>query len=225
MELENLAAIGVGGTCDRQRNVLLLSRSYRIYSSLELWLWLDPEHNASLTIAVVLSNNGMSRMKNGLFYGLDFLEIPLWSLIPMRALAIILCPRLCWSPRFMWMDICGPTAEGSNVDVTGLRLSPGYAEGHATYWCRRPCDCSGSCLHKSHTRPWSVLQLTVKGKEATFAVVLITTDSQLRKRDLKGFCNNPYPHFTPTHKKKKSNSLDRKTPTRTLNKCNGDSEV
>jgi hypothetical protein len=55
----------------------------------------------------------------------------------------------------------------------------------------------------------------VKGKEATFAVVLITTDSQLRKRDIKGFCNNPYPHFTPSlhqnkQTNKKQNKLDRK---------------
>jgi hypothetical protein len=59
----------------------------------------------------------------------------------------------------------------------------------------------------------------VKSKKATFALISTTADAQLRGRD------NPYPHFTPTHKKKKSNSLDRKTPTRTLNKCNGDSEV
>lgn len=39
-----------------------------------------------------------------------------------------------------------------------------------------------------------------EGKEATFAMVLMTADSQLRKRDMKGFCDNPYPHPTAPSK-------------------------
>lgn len=39
--------------------------------------------------------------------------------------------------------------------------------------------------------------LTVKGREATFAMVLITADLQLRKRDIEVFCGNPYP-YPPT---------------------------
>jgi O-glycosyl hydrolase len=35
--------------------------------------------------------------------------------------------------------------------------------------------------------------LTVKGKEATFALEAMTVDSQLRKQDIEGFCDNPYP--------------------------------
>lgn len=38
------------------------------------------------------------------------------------------------------------------------------------------------------------LPLTVKIKEATFAVILMTSDTQLRKRDREGFCDNPFHH-------------------------------
>jgi hypothetical protein len=43
----------------------------------------------------------------------------------------------------------------------------------------------------------SDLPVTVKGKEDTFAVALMTSDSQLRKRDIEGFSDSPHPH--PTH--------------------------
>lgn len=41
------------------------------------------------------------------------------------------------------------------------------------------------------------LPLTVKGKEATFAVSWMTSDSQLRKRDIKGFCDYLYHYLYP----------------------------
>ena len=37
----------------------------------------------------------------------------------------------------------------------------------------------------------------IKGKKATFAMVSMTTDSQLRSRDMKGFCDNLYPPIPP----------------------------
>lgn len=42
-----------------------------------------------------------------------------------------------------------------------------------------------------------MLLLTAKGKETTFAVVLVTVDSQLKERDTEGFCDSSYPHCTP----------------------------
>lgn len=42
-----------------------------------------------------------------------------------------------------------------------------------------------------------MLPLTLKGKEAAFAMVLMAVDSQLRKRDIEGACDNPYPHNNP----------------------------
>jgi hypothetical protein len=64
-----------------------------------------------------------------------------------------------------------------------------------------------------------MLPLAVKDKEATFALVLMTADPQLRKRDIEGFWQ-PLPH--PIHK---SNSLDRKPPKRTLKIFDKDAEV
>jgi hypothetical protein len=67
-----------------------------------------------------------------------------------------------------------------------------------------------------------VILLTVKGKDASFSVVSMTADSQLRERDIEGFCGNPYIHL-PTHPQ--SNSLDRKPLKRTLKNCSKDAEV
>ena len=39
--------------------------------------------------------------------------------------------------------------------------------------------------------------LTLKGKEATFAVLSMTADAQLSEEDMEGFCDNPYPHPHP----------------------------
>jgi hypothetical protein len=45
-----------------------------------------------------------------------------------------------------------------------------------------------------------MLWVIVKGKETTLVVVLVAIDAQLRKRNIEGFCNNPYlcliPHLT-----------------------------
>lgn len=35
----------------------------------------------------------------------------------------------------------------------------------------------------------------VKSKEATFAVISMIADAQLRRRDVEDFCNNPYSNF------------------------------
>lgn len=53
--------------------------------------------------------------------------------------------------------------------------------------------CGPCCQQISRESPWLVLRLPVKSKEASFALLLMTTDSELRKRDIEGFCNNLYP--------------------------------
>lgn len=53
------------------------------------------------------------------------------------------------------------------------------------------------CLQKPHVSPRSMLPLTIKGKEAAFATVLMAVDSQLRNTDIEGSCDNPYPHHNP----------------------------
>ncbi|MEJ1278465.1 CD82 antigen [Cricetulus griseus] len=63
----------------------------------------------------------------------------------------------------------------------------------------RDCvDVHGPCCHqRSCGSPYSMLLLTVKDKEATFVVTSKTADSELRKGDIEGFCDNPYPHPIP----------------------------
>lgn len=55
--------------------------------------------------------------------------------------------------------------------------------------------CGACCCPKPFLNSYS-LPLTVKVKEVTFAVIGMTTDSQLRKRDIQDFCDNPYPHLS-----------------------------
>lgn len=59
-------------------------------------------------------------MKNGLFSRLDFLERPLWPMLPMRALDTIPLHKAVLKPK-AHLDVGGPTAAGSCVDVTGLK--------------------------------------------------------------------------------------------------------
>jgi hypothetical protein len=55
-----------------------------------------------------------------------------------------------------------------------------------------------------------MLPTAIKGKEATLAMVLVTADSPLRKRDTEDLCDNS---SLPL---KKGNSLDRKPLKRSL---------
>lgn len=51
-------------------------------------------------------------------------------------------------------------------------------------------DAQGLCFGQKPTgSTWSMLHLIVKDKEGTFAVVLMTADSQL-SNDMEGFCDN-----------------------------------
>lgn len=102
----------------------------------------------------------------------------LWSLLP---------------PEAMLMSVICAPLEG-HVDVCGLSLRDvmmvmacAVAEGNV--------DVCGLCYHqKTCGSPWSVLPLTVMFRKTSSAVVLMTADSQLRKRDIEGFCDDPQPH-------------------------------
>lgn len=101
-----------------------------------------------------------------------------WSHVDIRSLC---CPwGLWWCP---W-----PLQEDGCVDVCGLHC---YL---------RPCWALWHILLSSETVCKSMIcaSLIVKGKEAMFAMVLMTTDSQLRKRDIEGFCVNLYPSCQKT---------------------------
>lgn len=65
-----------------------------------------------------------------------------------------------------------------------------------------------------------MLPLIVKNKKATFAVISMTEDTQLRSGDMEGFCENPSFYSPP-----QSNILDRKLLKRTLKRYDNDAEV
>lgn len=60
--------------------------------------------------------------------------------------------------------------------------------------------------------------LTVKNKESTFAMVLMTADRQLRRKDMEDFCDNLY-SLSPPPPPLKSNNPDKKPLKKSLKKC------
>ena len=110
-------------------------------------------------------------------------------LCPVSWIHVDVCgPCWCCHQRPGWFGSCA--AANAMMVPTGCSAAEGRGDVHGkdnaevrgTYWCRRPSGC-----------PWSMLPLTVKSKVASLAGVLMTSDSQSRKRDIKGFCDNPYP--------------------------------
>lgn len=93
--------------------------------------------------------------------------------------------------------VCGPIAAGSHVG--GLR--------------RHQKPSGGLC---------SMFLMSVKSKEADFAVIWTTADAQLRGRDMERFCDNPT--SIPMTPSLKSDSLDRK-PQNSALKCPRDAGV
>ena len=63
--------------------------------------------------------------------------------------------------------------------------------------------------------------LMAKGKESTFATVLVSADWTSRNKNIEGLNDNPYPNYTH----QKSNSLVRKSCKRTLENGDEDAEV
>lgn len=59
----------------------------------------------------------------------------------------------------------------------------------------------GLCCHKKLCGgPWSMLCLTVKNKEATFTVIPMTADAELRGNHMEGFYYNLYSHSNSSPK-------------------------
>lgn len=69
---------------------------------------------------------------------------------------------------------------------------------------------------KTCGNPWLMLWI-IKGKEAILAVISMTADTQLRKRDVEDVCENPYLYHNTSPQN--SNSLDRNPSKGTLKNC------
>jgi hypothetical protein len=52
-----------------------------------------------------------------------------------------------------------------------------------------------------------MILLTTKNKEATFAMILMTADTQLKGRNMEGFCVNPYLYSSSRQEAIEGNSL------------------
>lgn len=64
-----------------------------------------------------------------------------------------------------------------------------------------------------------MLPRTVKGKEATFTVITMTVDAQLREKDMEGIWDNLHTSSP------QSNILKRKPSKKPLKNCDKDTEV
>lgn len=108
---------------------------------------------------------------------------PSWCLLSM------LPPRPCgclWSvlqPEVTLMPVC-PTADGSHIDLIVLQChlrlyQHDYVHGRG--YLSGPCLGLWSYCRQGPLGPWSGLQLTVKSKEPTFAVISMTTGAKLKE--------------------------------------------
>lgn len=83
--------------------------------------------------------------------------------------------------------------------------SKGLSRVHGPTWAQG--FICGLWYHQKWWRsPWPEPQLTIMSKEASLALILMTTDVQLRKRDVEAYVII----HTPTHLPQKCNSLKRK---------------
>lgn len=158
---------------------------------------------------------------------------PCWCLWPMLLPETILMPSNCIAS---WIHDDGHVASGSHLDIYHQCCNWGpWRYPWSGLWPRtvlmsmgldchkRPCWGLWSilqdhrcCHQKPCGIPWSMLPLTAKGKEASFEVGSMTTDSQLRMRDTESFCIIPV---------SQRNSLERKPLESTLTNCDADAEV
>lgn len=123
----------------------------------------------------------------------------------------VLLPNAEWSipqPEAMLMFM-GCAASRGHTDVSGLRchvrpwwcswsrLPPRALSGLWSYWSWG--HVRGLCCHqKTCGSPWSVVSLTIKRKETSFALISMTTDTQWERRKWKAFCDKPYLHSNPS---------------------------
>lgn len=143
-------------------------------------------------------------------HGLCWCLKPCWCLWTMLPLGAILLREAITT----W-EACSATQYWCPLSRLPLRAlsGPTSAKSHVCALCLHQEPCRG---------PWSMLPLTVKSK-ATFVVISMTADVQLRGRDMEGFWDNHYPNSN--HRPSKSNSLHRKPTKRTLKACDGDADV
>ena len=104
------------------------------------------------------------------------------------------------------MDMCRLYCGLSHVDICDRADLLRVVSASVVYCSRSTVQCLWSMLSpETMWKPMMVLTLTVKSKEAAFAMVSMTADAQLRGRDMEGLCDKSGSPPTP-----QNNSLDGK---------------
>lgn len=133
-------------------------------------------------------------------YGLSWRLRPCWCSCPVLPRAVMM--SVASAETILMCVVC--TAAWDHAEVCGI--------------CRCVDVCGQCFCQKSCVNSWSILPLTVKNKEDTSAMVLMTTDSQLigHRRLL---WQPLLPH------ENQCNSLDRKPSKRNSKNCDKDGEM
>lgn len=115
------------------------------------------------------------------------------------------------------VGVCGPGYQVLSVvcDISRGHVGahgPAAAKNHVHVHCpvlppNRQVDvCCLCCQHCQQEPRGSMLLLTVESRRAPFAVVSMTSGSQLRMRDTEGFCDNISPNTNSAMQKQKEST-------------------
>lgn len=146
-------------------------------------------------------------------------EVILISLLPLRAVSrpkilpqlgsVLMYVDVPWLIETILKSISHATP-GGHIDVNVLHCYPGqrllsivWFASACPVWLSGPTVAGGHVCalysrQKTYGYSGSICPLIIKSKKTTFAVLLMITGAQLRKRDMKVFCDNQYtPKYPP----------------------------
>lgn len=122
-------------------------------------------------------------------YGLSCSLKPCWCLYALLPLGVILIRVVCavtWGPSWRPWFWLSPRALSVFMVLRQPRVGGAGGVREAGSW---------SVLSPENMwKPVVCAPANWKEQQATFAVISMAANSQLRKGDTEGFCNNPYPH-------------------------------
>lgn len=101
---------------------------------------------------------------------------------------------LCCHLKPDWSLWAGLSLEFTLLSMAHIATGD-HAEVYDTYWCQRPCGCLWSLLLPNTMGESMIHAANGKGQRSFCSGI---NDSQLRMRDMEGFCHKP--HLTPNKK-------------------------
>lgn len=101
-----------------------------------------------------------------------------WPVLPPKAIRMFMVCAAAWSPMLVPVS---HTATGGHAEICGA------------HWHQRPGECPWSILSPDTTWKSTICAPDdCEGRGASSVVVSMTEDSQLRRRVMDGFCDNPH---------------------------------